>query len=408
MNLHVSHPSKVCNGVIDIKGSKSISNRLLFLQSLYPLIKILNESNSEDTVLMKNGLKSKKKVIDIGHAGTAMRFLTSYFSAIKDREIILTGSKRMKERPIKILVDALKKLGAKISYQKKEGFPPLKIIGSNLKSKDIFLPANISSQYISSLILLAPILDNGLRIKLIGEITSIPYIKMTLKLLKELGVKSFFKNNIIEISPKRKINPISCKVESDWSSASYFYSIIALCKEGEIVLNNFNKRSLQGDSCLINIYDSLGVSSRFDNGRLILSKKKIEVKNVLNLNLIDSPDIAQTIAVTCFGLSLNCNLKGLHTLKIKETDRLAALKTEMTKLGAEINITKNSFHLKNINNNINKSTLLKTYNDHRMAMAFAPLSINYPIQIENFEVVKKSYPGFWNDIESIGFKTIKS
>ncbi len=331
MNLHVSHPSKVCKGVIDIKGSKSISNRLLFLQSFYPLIKILNESNSEDTVLMKHGLKSKKNVIYIGHAGTAMRFLTSYFSATKDREIILTGSKRMQERPIKILVDALKKIGAKISYQKKEGFPPLKIIGSNLKSKDIFLPANISSQYISSLILLAPILDNGLRIKLIGEITSIPYIKMTLKLLKELGVKSFFKNNIIEISPKREINPISYKVESDWSSASYFYSIIALCKEGEIVLNNFNKKSLQGDSCLINIYDLLGVSSRFDNGRLILSKKKIEVKNVLNLNLIDSPDIAQTIAVTCFGLSLNCNLKGLHTLKIKETDRLAALKIEMTK-----------------------------------------------------------------------------
>ena len=408
MNLHVSHPSKVCNGVIDIKGSKSISNRLLFLQSLYPLIKILNESNSEDTFLMKHGLKSKKKVIDIGHAGTAMRFLTSYFSVTKDREIILTGSKRMQERPIKILVDALKKLGAKISYQKKEGFPPLKIIGSNLKSKDIFLPANISSQYISSLILLAPILDNGLRIKLIGEITSIPYIKMTLKLLKELGVKSFFKNNIIEISSKRRINRISYKVESDWSSASYFYSIIALCKEGEIVLNNFNKKSLQGDSCLINIYDSLGVSSRFDNGRLILSKKKIEAKNVLNLNLIDSPDIAQTIAVTCFGLSLNCNLKGLHTLKIKETDRLTALKTEMTKLGAEINITKNSFHLKNSNNNINKSNFLKTYDDHRMAMAFAPLSIHYPIQIENFEVVKKSYPGFWNDIESIGFKTIKS
>ena len=408
MNLEIFHPSKVCNGVINIKGSKSITNRLLFLQSLYPSIKIINESNSEDTAVMKKALNSKNNFIDIGHAGTAMRFLTSYFSTVKDREIILTGSKRMQERPIKILVDALKKIGAKISYQKKEGFPPLKIIGSNLKSKDIFLPANISSQYISSLILLAPILDNGLRIKLIGEITSIPYIKMTLKLLKELGVKSFFKKNIIEISPKKKINPISYKVESDWSSASYFYSIIALCKEGEIVLNNFNKKSLQGDSCLINIYDSLGVSSRFDDGRLILSKKKIEVKNILNLNLIDSPDIAQTIAVTCFGLSLNCNLKGLHTLKIKETDRLAALKTEMTKLGAEINITKNSFHLKNINNNIKKSNFLKTYDDHRMAMAFAPLSIHYPIQIEDFEVVKKSYPGFWNDLESIGFKTVKS
>jgi len=408
MNLQVSHPSKVCNGVINIKGSKSISNRLLFLQSLYPLIKILNESNSKDTLLMKHGLKSKKEVIDIGHAGTAMRFLTSYFSAIKGREIILTGSKRMQERPIKILVDALKKLGAKISYQKKEGFPPLKIFGSNLKSKDIFLPANISSQYISSLMLLAPFLDNGIRIELIGEITSLPYIKMTLKLLKKLGVESFFENNIIEISPKTEINPISYKVESDWSSASYFYSIIALCKEGEIVLNNFNKTSIQGDSCLVNIYDLLGVSSRFDDGRLILSKKKIEVKNVLNLNLIDSPDIAQTIAVTCFGLGLKCNLKGLHTLKIKETDRLSALKTEMTKLGSEISISDDSFHLISVKNTINKECLLNTYDDHRMAMALAPLSINSPIQIEDFEVVKKSYPNFWDDIESIGFKVIKS
>ena len=408
MNLEIFHPSKVCNGVMDIKGSKSISNRLLFLKSLYPSIKILNESNSEDTILMKNSLKSKKKFVDIGHAGTAMRFLTSYFSAIKDHETILTGSKRMQERPIKILVEALKKLGAKISYEKIEGFPPLKIIGCNLKSKDISLPANISSQYISSLMLLAPTLDNGLRIKLIGEITSIPYIKMTLELLKELGINSFLKKNIIEVSPKKKVNQFSYKVESDWSSASYFYSIIALCKEGEIVLNNFNKKSLQGDFCLVDIYDSLGVSSRFDNGRLILSKKKIKKKNVLNLNLIDSPDIAQTIAVTCFGLGIRCNLEGLHTLKIKETDRLVALKNEITKLGSEVSITNNSFHLKKIKKNENKNCLIKTYNDHRMAMAFAPLSINYPIQIQNFEVVKKSYPNFWVDLESIGFKTIKT
>ena len=398
---------------INVPGSKSIANRALILSFLTKSnTKFKNLPDSDDVLYMQKALKKlkskdKKISINTGNAGTTTRFLTA-ISPLLEKEIKIDGNKRMQERPIKILVDALKKLGAKISYQKKEGFPPLKIIGSNLKSKDIFLPANISSQYISSLILLAPILDNGLRIKLIGEITSIPYIKMTVKLLTELGVKSVFKYNTIEISPKRDLNPISYKVESDWSSASYFYSIIALCEEGEIVLNNFNNKSLQGDSCLVNIYDSLGVSSRFDNGRLILSKKKIEVKNVLNLNLIDSPDIAQTIAVTCFGLGLNCNLKGLHTLKIKETDRLDALKTEMTKLGAEINITKNSFHLKNINKNINKSNLLKTYNDHRMAMAFAPLSINYPIQIEDFEVVKKSYPGFWNDIESIGFKTIKS
>ena len=408
MNLEIFHPSKFCNGSIDIKGSKSISNRLLFLQSIYPSIKILNESNSEDTVLMKKGLKSKNNIIDIGHAGTAMRFLTSYFSAQKDREIILTGSKRMQERPIKILVEALNSLGAEISYEIKEGFPPIKIIGNDLKSKNIFLPANISSQYISSLMLLAPILDDGLTIELIGKITSRPYIKMTLTLLKELGINSVFEKNIIKIESKKKIKNISYKIESDWSSASYFYSIIALCEDGEIVLNNFNKKSLQGDSCLVKIYDSLGVLSKFEKGRLILSKKKIDVKNVLNLNLIDSPDIAQTVAVTCFGLGLNCNLKGLHTLKIKETDRLVALKTEMTKLGAEIIISNDSFHLKNIKKNIKKKCLLKTYNDHRMAMAFAPLSINYSIQIQDFEVVKKSYPNFWVDIESIGFQIIKS
>ena len=243
-----------------------------------------------------------------------MRFLTSYFSILKDREIILTGSKRMQERPIKILVDVLKKIGAKISYTKKEGYPPLKIIGSNLKANNVFLPANVSSQYISSLILLAPILDKGLRIELIGEISSAPYINMTLDILKELGINSFFEKNIIKITPKKEIKNILYKVESDWSSASYFYSIIALCEDGEIVLNNFNKKSLQGDSCLVKIYDSLGVLTRFDNGRLILSKKKIEVKNELNINLIDSPDIAQTIAVTCLGLGLNCNLKGLHTV----------------------------------------------------------------------------------------------
>ena len=408
MNLEIFHPSKVCNGLVNIKGSKSISNRLLFLKSLYPSIKIINESNSEDTNVMKKALKSNDNIIDIGHAGTAMRFLTSYFSIVKDRQIILTGSKRMEERPIKILVDALRKLGAKILYQKKEGFPPLIIIGTDLMSKDISLSSNISSQYISSLMLLAPIIDNGLRIKLIGKVTSEPYIKMTLELLKELGINSIFKKNIIEIKPKKKINQVSYKVESDWSSASYFYSLIALCNEGEIVLNNFNKKSIQGDSCLAKIYYSLGVMTKFDNGRLILSKKKIEIKNVLNLNLVNSPDIAQTIAVTCLGLGINCNLKGLHTLKIKETDRLLALKNEMTKLGSEISITNDSFHIKKINNTLNKSCLIKTYNDHRMAMAFAPLSINYPIQIEDFEVVKKSYPNFWTDLESIGFKTITS
>ena len=408
MKLEIFHPSKVCNGVINIKGSKSISNRLLFLKSLYPSIKIINESNSEDTNVMKKALKSKHNIIDIGHAGTAMRFLTSYFSILKDREIILTGSKRMQERPIKILVDVLKKIGAKISYTKKEGYPPLNIIGSNLKANNVFLPANVSSQYISSLILLAPILDKGLRIELIGEISSAPYINMTLDILKELGINSFFKKNIIKITPKKEIKNILYKVESDWSSASYFYSIIALCKDGEIVLNNFNKKSLQGDSCLVKIYDSLGVLTRFDNGRLILSKKKIEVKNELNINLIDSPDIAQTIAVTCLGLGLNCNLKGLHTLKIKETDRLVSLKNEITKLGSEVIITENSFHLNKTNNNINKSCLIKTYNDHRMAMAFAPLSVNCPIQIEDFDVVKKSYPNFWSDLENIGFNITKS
>jgi len=404
MYLNLFHPSKICQGSIEVTGSKSISNRLLFMQSLYPSIKIYNESKSEDTLVMKKGLKSKNKIIDIGDAGTAMRFLTSYFSTRKGREVILTGSKRMQERPINILVEALNNLGAKIFYEKKEGFPPIKIIGNNLISNYVKLSANVSSQYISSLILLAPTLKNGLKIELIGNITSMPYIKMTLRLLKDLGINSILNKNFIQIDPKKEINNISYKIESDWSSASYYYSIMALCESGEIKLSDYKKNSLQGDSCLVKIYESLGVSSKFNDGSLILLKNKKVTSNKINLNLIDSPDIAQTIAVTCFGLGIDCQLTGLHTLKIKETDRLFALKTEMTKLGADISIFDNSLYLRKTNKKFNQNCLVESYNDHRMAMAFAPLSIKVPIQINDFKVVDKSYPNFWIDLERIGFQ----
>jgi 3-phosphoshikimate 1-carboxyvinyltransferase len=408
MHIELSHFSKECNGSINITGSKSISNRLLIIQSYFPSIKINNCSNSDDTNFLKLALKSDKNIIDINHAGTAMRFLTSFFSLQFGRRVTLTGSKRMQERPIKILVDALISLGAKILYDKNEGFPPLTITGSNLSSSEIKLPSNVSSQYISSLILIGPKMKNGLKIELTGNVTSRPYIKMTLKILSELGVRSSFINNIITVKPKKNINRTTIKIESDWSSASYYYSVMALCDYGQIKLNSFNKESLQGDCCLTSIYESLGVCSKYDGDTLTLSKNKKKLKKTISIDLINSPDIAQTIAVTCFGLGIGCELKGLHTLKIKETDRLSALYIELSKLGADISVTANSLLLLEPKNNFKKGCTVFTYEDHRMAMAFAPLSLKIPIKIQDPQVVNKSYPDFWKDFQSIGFQCIES
>ena len=400
MDLFLDYTDKqIDSAKIEISGSKSESNRLLILQQLYPNLNLENISDSDDSKYLKKALESTKELVDISHAGTAMRFLTAYFAAKKDREVVLTGSERMQNRPIKILVEALQVLGADIEYVDKEGYPPLRIRGKVLSQKKVQINGNVSSQYISALLLMAPSLDNGLDIELLGEITSRPYLEMTLTLLRKLGIQHSFEGNFIKISPKKTIEDSSMVVESDWSSASYFYSLIALSGKGaRIQLSSYRKESLQGDSCLAEIYTSLGVETTFDKNSIILEKKSTPSAKHLELNLVNAPDIAQTIAVSCFGLGIACTLTGLHTLKIKETDRLVALDTELSKLGAKISVTNDSLHLK-AGSVILKNKSIPTYHDHRMAMAFAPLALKVPITIEDADVVTKSFTSFWEDFE---------
>lgn len=422
MNLKLEK-STLRSTVLAITGSKSETNRLILLKALYPEIEILNCSNSDDSEVMLKALDlvTSNDIhvplhVNIHHAGTAMRFLTAFFAIQEGREVVLTGSSRMKERPIKILVEALKQLGAEIEYLEQEGFPPLKIKGKSLIQDKISLPANVSSQYISALLLIAPKLKNGLALNLEGEITSVPYIKMTLALLNELGVKTSFLGNTITVGHTERVglhqfapleSVFQLTVESDWSSASYWYSLVALSEIGTtITLSSFKKESLQGDVVLANIYQDFGVETFFNNDNtntITISKVKNCQLSTVNYQLRNSPDIAQTIAVTCFGLGIACDLFGLHTLKIKETDRLEALKIELTKLGAKIAVTEDSLHLES-SNSINENVSIKTYQDHRMAMAFAPLALRVPIEIQEAEVVSKSYPNFWDDLRAVGVK----
>jgi 3-phosphoshikimate 1-carboxyvinyltransferase len=408
MNLQLKKSVTNQQSTINITGSKSESNRLLLIQALYSNIEIDNLSNSDDTLVMSQALSTSSNVIDVHHAGTAMRFLTAYFATQNGREVVLTGSDRMKQRPIKILVDALKSLGADISYLGTEGFPPLKITGKKITNNKVTLQANVSSQYISALLLIAPKLENGLELTLEGKITSVPYINMTLSLLEELGIKTSFEDNLVKVNQQSTINNQQSLIESDWSSASYFYSIVALSEVGtEISLSSYKQNSLQGDSVLADIYKDFGVKTTFINNSILLQKSAINnQQSTITLDLSNAPDIAQTIAVTCFGLGIPCHLAGLHTLKIKETDRLLALKTEIEKLGGQVAVTDESITLK-ASKNIKSNIAIDTYNDHRMALAFAPLALKTSIKINHAEVVSKSYPSFWNDLKSIGFEVSK-
>jgi 3-phosphoshikimate 1-carboxyvinyltransferase len=367
---------------------------------LYTSLEISNLSNSDDTRLLQKALASKEEEINIGHAGTAMRFLTGYLSTRLNSDVILTGSGRMKERPIKILVDALRTLGADITYVENEGFAPLRIKGTTLKGGKVRINGNVSSQYISSLLLIAPSLELGLELEFEGAITSIPYIKMTLSLLNTLGIKTSFEGQTITVLPKKEIEKATITVESDWSSASYYYSLVALSKNGKIVLNSYTEKSLQGDSVLSKLYTELGVKTTFSTNTITL-EKTVNFQNPKNIefDLIKAPDIAQTIAVTCFGMGIACNLTGLHTLKIKETDRLVALHQELSKLGADLTVTDESLHLK-ASGTIHNDVSIATYQDHRMAMAFAPLLLKTSIIIEEQDVVSKSYPTFWTDFSN--------
>ncbi len=404
MNLLLQTSHTDLQAQIAVTGSKSETNRLLLLQALFSNIALANTSNSDDSEVMQKALKGNEEIVDIHHAGTAMRFLTAYFAVNEGREVVLTGSPRMQERPIKVLVEALQQLGAQISYEKEEGYPPIRIKGQKITAFKVNIPANVSSQYISALLLVAPKLENGIELTLIGNITSVPYIKMTLALLNDLNIQTSFEGNVIRVYPKPEVESKEITVESDWSSASYFFSLVALSKTATISLSSYKATSLQGDSALVEIYAKMGVETRFENNKMTLVKQQNFKLEPLNLELNNTPDIAQTIVVTCLGLGIGCHLTGLHTLKIKETDRLEALRIELTKLGANITVTNDSLTLV-ASTHINSNIAIATYNDHRMAMAFAPLALKVPIIIDNAEVVSKSYPDFWKDLESLGFQT---
>ena len=385
---------------IVIPGSKSESNRLLILSSLFKKLSLENISNSDDTNYLLKALSSKSSTIDIGHAGTAMRFLTSYFSLTTKKEIELRGSQRMHNRPIKILVDSLREIGASIHYIDKEGYPPLLIKPSELISKNLIIDSSTSSQYISSLLLIAPKISGGLKIQLTGRETSKPYIDMTISLLKKLGVEITTKENQISICELQKIESKKHYIESDWSSASYFYSVVALAKIGyTLKLSKFSFKSLQGDSKVADIYKSFGVKTTYKDDLIILEKIESNTDK-FSFDLTSNPDLAQTICVTCLGLGIKCNLTGLHTLKIKETDRLLALKKELSKFNLKVIITDDSISFDNVDF-LKPNVVIETYDDHRMAMSFACLATKVKIIIKDPKVVSKSYSSFWSDLERI-------
>ena len=399
MNLSLKR-AQLEDAHIVIPGSKSESNRLLILSSLFKKLSLENISNSDDTNYLLKALSSKSSTIDIGHAGTAMRFLTSYFSLTTKKEIELRGSQRMHNRPIKILVDSLREIGASIHYIDKEGYPPLLIKPSELISKNLIIDSSTSSQYISSLLLIAPKISGGLKIQLTGRETSKPYIDMTISLLKKLGVEITTTDNQISICELQKIESKKHYIESDWSSASYFYSVVALAKIGyTLKLSKFSFKSLQGDSKVADIYKSFGVKTTYKDDLIILEKIESNTDK-FSFDLTSNPDLAQTICVTCLGLGIKCNLTGLHTLKIKETDRLLALKKELSKFNLKVIITNDSISFDNVDF-LKPNVVIETYDDHRMAMSFACLATKVKIIIKDPKVVSKSYSSFWSDLERI-------
>ena len=395
---------QISNQTINISGSKSISNRLLILRELFGLNNIENLSNSQDTKLLADALQSDSEIIDIHHAGTAMRFLTSYFASAEGKKVIITGSSRMKERPIKPLVDALRELGAEIHYLESDGFPPLKIYGKKLCGGEVNISAGVSSQFITSLMLIGAKLEHGLQINIEGEITSLSYLEMTFKLLRNFGIECTFEENVIRILPFAKnLNPLNyITVESDWSSASYFYSLAAIGRES-INMKCFRPYSLQGDSAIKEFYwNYFGVNTISDAAEDLISlfpESNFEYPDYISLDMNNCPDIAQTLCVTATALKIPFEITGLQTLKVKETDRLVALKNELFKIGCITETTENSIKSMKFFEP-NENIQIKTYSDHRMAMSFAPFSLFKEINIENEDVVEKSYPDFWTDFEN--------
>ena len=395
---------------IKLPASKSISNRALVIRALSggndP---IDNVSDCDDSSVVLEALCSMPRVIDIKAAGTAMRFMTSLLATI-DGEHIITGTERMRNRPIAVLVDALRSLGADVEYEEKEGFPPLRICGRELTGGRLALPGNVSSQYISSLLMIAPMLKQGLVLELTGEIISRPYIDMTLAIMCDFGAKAQWVNEReIRVEPV-PYSPIPYYIESDWSAASYWYEMVALSQDddAEVLLEGLFDNSLQGDSAVAELFSSLGVETRFEGNAVRLSKK-VPVAGAFVRNMVNQPDLAQTIVVTCCILGKPFRISGLQTLRIKETDRIAALQNELAKLGFQIGVEGDDTLFWNGEDNVDTMRVdgiaIDTYEDHRMAMAFAPVALRRDsIIINNPAVVSKSYPMFWEDMQKAGFK----
>ncbi len=403
MQYLISAPTITNSYTVALPTSKSISNRALILNALaYSALPIKNLSDSDDTQLLIKALQSEGNTFDVGAAGTTMRFLTAFLSKIVG-EWTITGSERMKQRPIKILVEALNKLGAKIEYVEKDGYPPLKIFGSALEGGDLELAGDVSSQYISALLMIGPTMKNGLNLTLTGEIISRPYISLTLKMMETFGIKSEWKGNVISV-PEGNYNATEFTVEADWSAASYWFEIAALNKRSELILQGVKRYSEQGDSKVAELFQQLGVNYKFSSKGLTL-KHTGDVVKQFNYNFIEQPDLAQTFAVTCCCLGIPFNFTGLQTLKIKETDRINALIDELRKMGFVLQ----SNQIDNLiwdGETCEKDEVpgIKTYKDHRMAMAFAPAaSIIGDLIIEDPAVVSKSYPRYWDHLTEYGF-----
>jgi 3-phosphoshikimate 1-carboxyvinyltransferase len=406
MIYSIKNTGSAIKGVIHLPTSKSISNRLLIMSSLSGnrlIPKGLSES--DDTVAMKKILQSSSPEHNVGHAGTAMRFLTAYF-ACKPGEVILTGSERMKNRPIGILVDLLKELGARIDYLGKEGFPPLRISGGKLKGGKRVINSEVSSQYISALLLIAPCLPGGLELVLKGNMVSASYINLTLQLMNRAGIRYTWNKNDIKIEEGNYLSGLF-EVEPDWTAASYWFEMTALAKKADIFIPGLTPDSLQGDSALVVIFERLGVRTAFEENGINLLKTKT-FPDFFEYDFTLNPDLVQTIIPTCVLKNIPFRFTGTQTLRIKETDRILALHDEMKKFGVQLDYSdsgdwvswdgKSHFSSK-------ETVLINTYDDHRMAMGFAPICLKTgEIGITDPMVVTKSYPGYWDDLRKCGFE----
>lgn len=413
-SILLTHPTCNVSGSIHLYGSKSISNRVLIIQALSGEdFLIENISQSDDTKTLQQLLASNGPELDAHHAGTTYRFMTALLATKTDKEVILTGSSRMKERPIGPLVDALRNIGAQITYIENEGYPPLKIesIRSSSTNK-ITIAGDISSQYITALLLIAPTLEYGLEIEIKGELVSRPYVEMTLSIMKYFGVDHHWQEQQITIYPQRYISR-NIYIEGDWSSASYYFSMAALAHDADIEISGLQEESLQADRAIADIAKHFNVNTIFKDQKVRLIKKSGSVDNAFNYDFIKCPDIAQTVAVMCAGTGVKGVFSGLKTLKIKETDRIAALQNELIKLGVTFsleneldeNADNEHYIISGQAKQMNQVPSIETYSDHRMAMSFAPLCLMLPsIIIEDHMVVSKSYPSFWEDMKKLAIK----